>query len=63
LYTVKGVQNVSNLQIINKWNSEEGYSGNIYNIEEATRDGIIYPSMDPSCFELKYKNDIRGRAR
>jgi hypothetical protein len=29
---------------------------------KATKDEIIYPSMDPSIFELKYPNtDINGR--
>ena len=39
-----------------------GYSGNIYDIKGATREGIIYPSMDPSIFEVKYLDkDIKGR--
>jgi hypothetical protein len=38
-----------------------GYSGNIYDIGSATRDGVIYPSLDPSIFELKYPSrDISG---
>ena len=28
----------------------------------ATKKGVIYPSLDPSIFELKYPNsDINGR--
>ena len=28
----------------------------------ATKDGIVYPSLDPCIFELKYPNtDIQGR--
>lgn len=57
--------NPNSLPIIieNKWKSADGYSGNIYDINEATKDGVIYPSMDPSCFELKYPDlDIQGRA-
>ena len=28
----------------------------------ATRNGVVYPSLDPSIFELKYPNiDIKGR--
>jgi hypothetical protein len=47
----------------NKWQTTDGYSGNVYDINYATRDGIIYPSLDPSIFELKYPNiDIEGRA-
>jgi len=47
----------------NKWQTTGGYSGNVYDINYATKDGIIYPSLDPSIFELKYPNtDIEGRA-
>ena len=49
--------------ITNKFSSSQGYSGNIYDIDYATKDGIVYPSLDPSIFELKYPNtDIEGRA-
>jgi hypothetical protein len=49
--------------ITNKWQTSGGYSGNVYDINYATRDGIVYPSLDPSIFELKYPNvDIEGRA-
>ena len=48
--------------IENKHKVSEGYSGNIYDTDSATRDGIVYPSLDPSIFELKYPNiDIQGR--
>ena len=40
--------------IYNKYRSADGYSGNIYDIDYATKDGIVYPSLDPSIFELKY---------
>ena len=49
--------------VTNKWQSADGYSGNVYDINYATKNGIIYPSLDPSIFELKYPNtDIEGRA-
>jgi hypothetical protein len=49
--------------ITNKWLTADGYSGNIYDINYATKDGIVYPSLDPSMFELRYPNtDIEGRA-
>ena len=49
--------------IINFFDSEQGYSGNVYNITEALRNEILYPSADPSIFEIKYPNkDIRGKA-
>ena len=34
----------------------------MYDIEGATQDGTIYPSMDYSIFEVKFPdNDIKGR--
>ena len=62
LFLVEGVSNIPVLNIVNKYDADQGYSGNVYNIEEATRDNIIYPSLDPCIFELKYPNtDIKGR--
>lgn len=61
---IEGVQTVSNVSIINLWNETDGYSGNIYNIEHSIRDNILYPSLDPSIFEIKYPDsDIRGRVK
>ena len=35
---------------------------NTYDMISATKDGIVYPSLDPSIFELKYPNsDIEAR--
>jgi hypothetical protein len=49
--------------ITNKFAVGSGYSGNAYDIVSATKDGIVYPSLDPSCFELKFPNtDIEGRS-
>ena len=48
--------------IVNKVLASQGYSGNIYDLNAATKEGVIYPSLDPSCFELKFPNvDIEGR--
>ena len=50
--------------IENKNSSVNGsdYSGNIYDIRTASQEGVIYPSLDPSIFELKRPNaDIEGR--
>jgi len=59
---VEGVQTVKNLRIFNLYDKESGYSGNIYDIKGATREGVIYPSIDPSIFEVKYLDkDIKGR--
>ena len=60
---VDGVQTVKDVKIINKYNMNEGYSGNIYDIEQATKEGVVYPSLDPSIFEVKYLDkDIKGRS-
>ena len=49
--------------ITNKFKASSGYSGNAYDMVSATKDGVVYPSLDPSCFELKFPNvDIEGRA-
>ena len=40
----------------------DGYSGNVYDLNTATRNGVIYPSLDPSIFEVRFPNqDIRGK--
>ena len=48
--------------ITNKYKESNGYSGNVFDTISATKDGVVYPSLDPSCFELKFPNtDIEGR--
>jgi len=59
---IDGVQSVHDIEIINLYDTNMGYSGNVYPIKEAIRNQTIYPSKDPSIFEVKYpKQDIRGR--
>ena len=59
---VDGVQTVESLTFNNVSGIAKGYSQYKYGFIRATRDGVIYPSMDPSIFELKYPNlDINGR--
>ena len=59
---VKGVQTVKNINIINKSGTTSGYSAYAYDIPYATQNKVIYPSLDPSIFEVKYPNsDIKGR--
>ena len=59
---VNGVQTVESLTFSNVSGITQGYSQYKYGFTKATRDGVIYPSMDPSIFELKYPNkDINGR--
>ena len=60
LLQVKGVQNVIKIEIINKQGGN--YSPYAYDIPGATRMGNIYPSVDPSIFEVRFPNtDIQGR--
>ena len=57
---VIGVQSIPNIKIINKFTA--GYSENVYDIETATKNNQIYPSLDPMIFEVKYPDtDIKGR--
>lgn len=62
---VEGVRTVSDVSIINKFdNTGVDYSVNVYDIASATIDGVVYTSLDPSIFEVKYPNkDIFGRAK
>lgn len=61
--TVPGVQSIiGKPQIINKWQTSLGYSGNLYDIPAATLNDVVYPSLDPSCFEVKFPDvDIKGQ--
>ena len=59
---IEGVQTVKNIEIINKKGTSQGYSQYSYDIPAALVDGVIYPSLDPSVFEVKYLNeDIKGK--
>ena len=59
---IEGVQSVTDIEITNKYDTKDGYSGHVYDIEAATKNRIIYPSLDPCIFEIKYPNkDIKGR--
>jgi hypothetical protein len=58
---VDGVASVTDIKIVNKYRTSEGYSGNGYDVEGALKNGILYPSLDPSIFEVKFPlKDIRG---
>jgi uncharacterized protein with GYD domain len=63
LANVEGVMSVPSVKIHNLCAGDGNYSPNKYNIEAATKGKIVYPSLDPSIFEVKYPNkDIKGRA-
>ncbi len=58
--TVKGVQSVVNVNIVNL--AGGNYSPYSYDIAAATKQGVIYPSVDPMIFEVRFPNtDIYGR--
>lgn len=58
---VAGVQSVVSVKITNKTALDGDYSPVEYDIDAATKNGIIYPSVDPSIFEVKYPDsDIKG---
>jgi hypothetical protein len=59
---VDGTQSVTSIKIVNLHSKADGYSGNVYDIETATKSNVIYPSLDPSIFEVKFLNtDIIGK--
>jgi len=59
---IPGVQTVANIKIVNKAGTLSGYSEYAYSIPGATQGGVIFPSLDPSIFEVKFPNeDIKGR--
>jgi hypothetical protein len=65
LANVEGVMSVPSVKVYNICKSDNGenYSENRYNIDEATVGKMVYPSIDPCVFEVKYPNkDIKGRA-
>ena len=59
---IDGVQTVKNISITNLVGENIGYSPYAYDISAATSANVIYPSLDPSIFEVKYPNqDIQGK--
>ena len=64
LGNVDGVATIGSININNKFGEILGYSKYKYDINQATVNGIIYPSIDPSIFEVKFPNtDIKGRVK
>ena len=59
---IDGVQSVSNLKIKNLTLKDGDYSPYEYDITKATVDKVVYPSIDPSIFEVRFPTkDIVGR--
>ena len=63
LANVEGVMSVPSVKLKNLCAGDGNYSPNKYNMDEATKGKIVYPSLDPCVFEVKFPNkDIKGRA-
>jgi len=59
---IEGVQTVKSVSIVNKVGASNGYSDFAYDISAATNNNVIYPSLDPMIFEVKYPNtDIQAK--
>jgi len=59
---VEGVQTVKRIKITNQAGEALGYSAYGYDVEGATVNDVVYPSLDPMIFEVKNLNeDIKGR--
>ena len=61
---VRGVQTVEEVKFKNKSGDSLGYSQYKYDFISATRNKVIFPSLDPSIFEIKYPDsDIFGEVK
>ena len=59
---IEGVQTVKTVNISNKVGTNLGYSEYAYDVSGATKNNVVYPSLDPMIFEVKYpQTDIQGR--
>jgi hypothetical protein len=62
LDAIEGVQTVKIVTISNKVGTALGYSQYAYDTVGATVSEVVYPSIDPMIFEVKYLDrDIQGR--
>tara|TARA_A100001201_G_scaffold93098_1_gene81069 strand:- start:9687 stop:11567 length:1881 start_codon:yes stop_codon:yes gene_type:complete len=60
LANIEGVQSVTDVKVKNIFNGD--YSEHRYNLDEAEYQNVIYPSLDPSVFEIKFPGrDINGK--
>jgi hypothetical protein len=61
---IDGVRTVSDLLLRNLTDDNGNYSNKYYPIQSAIRNKVIFPSVEPSVFEVKFPNqDIRGKVR
>ena len=57
---IEGVSSVPKCEVVNKCLGN--YSEHSYDIKAATKGKMVYPSVDPSVFEVKFPNkDLKGR--
>jgi len=62
LANLKGVQSVMKIDVYNLFDEDEGYSPNVYDIQSATKNNVIYNSKTPMIWEVKYLDkDILGK--
>ncbi len=62
----EGVQSLNNFEVVNKYFFRDGrdYQSYRYDMAEAIVDDVLYPSLDPCIFEIRYpETDIVGTAR
>jgi hypothetical protein len=60
LLKIPGVRSIPKIEIVNKQGGD--YSPYGYDIYSATKNGVVYPSIDPSIFEIRFPDaDINGR--
>lgn len=65
LAATEGVQSVLDVKVFNRYQYKDGsdYNDYLYDIDSATDNGVIYPSLDPSIWEVRYPDrDIIGSA-
>lgn len=59
---VEGVQTVKDVRVKNLAGESLGYSEYGYDVAGATINDVVYPSIDPMIFEVKFPNeDLKGR--
>ena len=64
LNSIKGVQNVTSVEVVNKQGEAQGYSRYGYDLKGAYRNGVYYPSITPMIFECRFpQSDIQGRVK
>jgi hypothetical protein len=65
LNAIEGVQTTRDVKINNKIGTMSNgniYSEFAYDVQGATLNSVVYPSIDPMIFEVKFPNsDIQGR--